>query len=581
MTSVLAPNTQRRSPASSDAAPVKPKLFAFIASDADGRSPSNTRRFIRSHVMRGKNTRKRGHGSPRTPTPSSTPSPTDDNADASTTVPSQRTSPVATSEGPEEHFSDSPDHMPYNPSSALSDSLSSCDDGIVEESVSDPVDNVRTSPTTLVCVAKHGINGAPEGVTLRMASLPGPVNFSSSMCAFDFAENIGFDGQQLIHDFFTSLKRSLYPLDLCTSIPDSEDYWFRWLLEDPAYLNSALFNVSIFHDIIARRSLKPSQVEIANVHQLFSPRSWRYLRRTIKLLQERIEDKSTQAKDSTAAVVVSLAMTAELVGDDKAFNIHVEGLKNMVRMRGGLDTFPINSKMQIKICRVDLGWSIKTGAKPQLRRVEDLDWAPVCRPILKEHNLAHVATESTVQPLLSLLDEKLHNIFTDVRDFCCLATFLRSNSRKLSPAVFQEIMVSMQYRLLLLDYNKDPRRRLEEAIRLSLLTFQFTFYRLTPGIKGPYDLLSKQLREALQNVDVLHPMLADLQLWMFFIGSMVVLDSSDPWIIETLAELIGNAEWPEVEHRLRGVVWIDAIHSDAGHWLYKTILEAKPGQAMS
>jgi hypothetical protein len=150
---------------------------------------------------------------------------------------------------------------------------------------------------------------------------------------------------------YTSLKRSLYPLDLCTSIPDSEDYWFRWLLEDPAYLNSALFNVSIFHDIVARRNRKPSQVEIASAQELFSPRSWRYLRRTINLLQERIENKSTQDKDSTAAVVVSLAMTAELVGDDKAFNIHVEGLKNIVRMRGGLDAFPINSKMQIKICR--------------------------------------------------------------------------------------------------------------------------------------------------------------------------------------------------------------------------------------
>lgn len=45
---------------SADILPVRaPKSFEFISSDSAGKPPADTRKFIRSHVMRGKNTKKR------------------------------------------------------------------------------------------------------------------------------------------------------------------------------------------------------------------------------------------------------------------------------------------------------------------------------------------------------------------------------------------------------------------------------------------------------------------------------------------------------------------------------------------
>lgn len=153
----------------------------------------------------------------------------------------------------------------------------------------------------------------------------------------------------MTHIVFTTIKECLYPAELCFEWDQAKVCWFRWLLIDPAYLESVLFMVSGFQDLVDLKVSGPHSSGTWNFS--YSNRTQWHLRKTLKLLQEKIQDHNTQLSDSTLAVVTTLAMMADASGDTLACQTHVAGLKKMVKIRGGLRGFESNRQIQIKLCR--------------------------------------------------------------------------------------------------------------------------------------------------------------------------------------------------------------------------------------
>ena len=107
--------------------------------------------------------------------------------------------------------------------------------------------------------------------------------------------------------------------------------------------------VSAFQDLIDLKTLGIDQNGALTLS--YSKQTQFHLRKTLQLLQDRIENRDTQVSDSTLAVVTTLAMMADASGDVPACRTHVAGLKKMVKMRGGLRGFKDNRQIQIKLCR--------------------------------------------------------------------------------------------------------------------------------------------------------------------------------------------------------------------------------------
>ncbi|KFA55365.1 hypothetical protein S40293_05694 [Stachybotrys chartarum IBT 40293] len=541
--------------------PQKQRSFAFIAAQTDGRAPSDSRRLIRSHVMRGKNTGKRNQTASVSPQPAS--------------PPHQPRQSLPT------HYDDLVDLSSGDSSSPDEDDDEG--DGGVERNATSTLRISSTATVTIVRPSKIGQD--PKQIIIHTACMPGPLICPPGMYRLHFAEAMDEESQRSLQTFFMlaneAFMSALSPPDLCGKTKERQDHWWQWLLRDPAYLNSALFNIGAFIDIIDfcekhNAAVPGSSVMFpTSIFEAFSPKTWGYLRRTIKLLQDRIEDPEEQLSVSTAAVVLSLAMTAELIGDDSAFESHVAGLVRIVRLRGGIETFDDFRLMQTKICRVDLGWALKTGRKPQLR--PDIDWAPCTVGILESQSLGHLATPSGIDSLLHPLDTSIYDIFTDVRNLSLLIDHHRSINSYLNPRIFQDTVLSVRYRLLLFDYNRSAAHILQEAIRVSLLTYDFTFYRSTPGIQRPFEDFSRQLQESVEALDGYGgPMITDLMLWMLFIGAMVVLNVKEKWVATRLIQMTAGMRWHEVEERLKGVIWVDYLHQKRG----KDIFDAVRGMAV-
>jgi hypothetical protein len=160
-------------------------------------------------------------------------------------------------------------------------------------------------------------------------------------------------------------------------------------------------------------------------------------------------------------------------------------------------------------------------------------------------------------------DYKLKSAFKDLRDFSALANQLIPARRKLEPEIFQEIMLSVQYRLLVLEYLLDEHP-LREAIRLGLLAYESTIFLQIQGVKLKSDLFTSQLREAIEAIPVEGEAIANVKLWLLLIGSMVIFDSKAPWLAQSIQSLTGRQTWSQVRKRVKEVMWIDIIHDLAG-----------------
>ncbi|KAH7312741.1 hypothetical protein B0I35DRAFT_411419 [Stachybotrys elegans] len=502
----------------------KSPQFTFIQADSQGRSPTEARRLIRSQCMVGKNIGKRR----------------------------RRNIITARRGGDEEKALAAPaDRRDWTKG--------------------DRVD-VSVSSSCTVSLSKH--DNTISDVVFLTACLPGPLRALPALLLQPFAESVGFAEHQLLMECtlpvpiptpishsvltiigmadFTSIKNALYPVEICFEMDPTADAWFHWMLSDPVYKMTALLLVSVFRDMLgSSNSPQPCPME------LLSPRSIMYFRRSMSSLRDRIEDNQRHLEDGTAAIISALALAAEVVGDDAALAIHMEGMKRIVHLKGGLDAFNHNGKLQVKLCRVDLGWALKTGCKPQLCDAEALSWASASSNAYASHGITLPSGgPSSIEAFIECLDTKLRTVFQDLHSFSSLANHLIKQGAKVKPQVFQEMMLSVQYRLLLLAYTPGG---LHEALRVALLTYQVTLF-MPNSIKLPFAVLRGQLHGAIQSLDSSSSMLRNLKLWMLFNGGMGVLDRRDPWYRTSTAQLIKGSSWADVEERLKAIMWVDAVH---------------------
>ena len=75
--------------------------------------------------------------------------------------------------------------------------------------------------------------------------------------------------------------------------------------------------------------------------------------KTVRLLRERLllEDKQAKFSDSTVLVILTLAMIAYHIGEYESAKHHLKGLRKIIYLRGGLDSFNHLPKLLIEILR--------------------------------------------------------------------------------------------------------------------------------------------------------------------------------------------------------------------------------------
>jgi len=118
--------------------------------------------------------------------------------------------------------------------------------------------------------------------------------------------------------------------------------WIAPLAVDPVYLHANIFTSLYYFDVILpRRSSRPSQRTLHHHHKALS------------LLRERLLYGNDHARLSNNTVSVVLCFTGQAfwTGDLRSATNHMEGIRKIANLRGGLSTSKDNEKLLVEILR--------------------------------------------------------------------------------------------------------------------------------------------------------------------------------------------------------------------------------------
>ncbi|KAL3451140.1 hypothetical protein BJX65DRAFT_269029 [Aspergillus insuetus] len=140
--------------------------------------------------------------------------------------------------------------------------------------------------------------------------------------------------QRLIHSFLHKIAFQYYPLDLNASSNPFLVSWWPLALGDPALFHVSLQTACLDEELLAQRGFHASEVLMAD---------------SVALLRRKVEDPSLAVQDGTMNSVITLAAIEFGKGNTQVSQMHVDGVKKLVDMRGGINavrqTSPLTARM--------------------------------------------------------------------------------------------------------------------------------------------------------------------------------------------------------------------------------------------
>lgn len=330
---------------------------------------------------------------------------------------------------------------------------------------------------------------------------------------------------------------------------------------------------------------------------------------TLQLLQARLNafqqgQRDLVFRDSTIMVIIFLAAAAELTGDFASVENHVDGLLKIVSLRGGVGSLNTHNNMQVKVCRygsdvltssirvqsrrhrtemsisnrkirADLGLALRSGTRARLFR-EGIAWDCFVanRGVIR---CSHESYKAQIDAFVDALDPRLGNCWKDLHAFSCMSNLAYQTTRKLSPFTYNEMMISILYRLMYLSFEEGSP---QEAIRIGLLTFSSTIFLTRLYMKQPYErlfnLFDSSLFKLCQCTSTIVPQ--PIMLWLMILYHMVAYRQPSPgdwqsvWLGKAVS-LTGIETWPQARIIPKSVMWVDFVHDAPGKKAFEVAAE--------
>jgi hypothetical protein len=227
------------------------------------------------------------------------------------------------------------------------------------------------------------------------------------------------------------------------------------------------------------------------------------------------------------------------------------------------------------IARADLSYALMFGHQPLLFQ-EGISWdcfIAECGFIKCSHQ-PHDAIVRTFAE--TTLDTRLHNALRDLHAFSCISNVAYQTTRKLSPDTYNEMMISILYRLTHLSFENDI---LQDAIRTGLLVFSSTIFMQRVFMDQPYDHLLSLYTNALSRLrkftDIDLPV--PIVLWLTMLSHVVAHEEPSPadwrsiWFEEAILRADINS-WAQALEILRSIAWVDFIHDRLGKQAFEAAM---------
>lgn len=216
--------------------------------------------------------------------------------------------------------------------------------------------------------------------------------------------------------------------------------------------------------------------------------------------------------------------------------------------------------------RADLGLALRSGSHARLFR-EGIAWDCFIanRGLIR---CSHEPYRAQIHAFVDALEPKFGNCWKDLHAFSCMSNLAYQTTRKLSPDTYNEMMISILYRLMYLSFEEGS---LQEVIRTGLLTFSSTIFLTRLYRRQPYEhlfhLFSSALLKLCQSTSIIVP--RPIMLWLMVLYHVVAYKNSTPgdwqsiWLGKAVS-LSGAKVWSQAHAILKSIMWVDFVHEAPG-----------------
>ena len=225
----------------------------------------------------------------------------------------------------------------------------------------------------------------------------------------------------------------------------------------------------------------------------------------------------------------------------------------------------------MKFRSVDLEYALQNGWKPSLRR--DKFPYDLVRALIEQHDVKDDIFKSING--IEEVNDGLQRIYWDVASVSCLLT---RGLVKLQPTIFQEILLSILYRLLHLQHLSElhSMNKVDPLWHLSLLAFMTAMlFRPASPKRLAYGLLASHYRSHFENISDNASKNQRMIFWALFVGGISVLQDDDKiWLlphIKSIASSAGIVDWKGAREWLHSYPWIDVFHEKPAQELWDKV----------
>lgn len=163
-------------------------------------------------------------------------------------------------------------------------------------------------------------------------------------------------------------------------------------------------------------------------------------------------------------------------------------------------------------------------------------------------------------------DTKLRIIWKDLQEFTRSVNLAFQIGQKMDFSVCQQILISVLYRLLLIDFS--PKSS-DQAFHVGMLAFSSNTFLQMKNFPIHFEKLSVQLRDTILGLDTLEDdSTLELKIWLLFVARLSIqTGNGDSWLLpemrKTLAAL-SLTTWKSVKDKLKNYLWIGMLHDACG-----------------
>ncbi|KAA8644403.1 hypothetical protein EYZ11_002784 [Aspergillus tanneri] len=398
-----------------------------------------------------------------------------------------------------------------------------------------------------------------DGASMR--SLDG----SSALSSYRFGSLDPFDSypqtrlprervQRLIHSFIHKIAFQYYPLDLNPTSNPFLVTWWPLALGDPALFHVSLQTACLDEELLAQKGFQTSEILMVD---------------SVTLLRRKVEDVSLAVQDGTMNSVITLAAIEFGKGNIKMSEVHVDGVKRLVNMRGGINsvrqTSPLTARMISWVSMIVMG-------HPQFETQDDIGIGDGIPPIPEWH-LDSTTLHDDLSDLSGIIDvdSVVQNVFIRLRN-----AFRRAHQIPFPTTRLHDLTCFVIHRLLhsASETTIPQSSSITECIRYAIIIYMFitqgpTYYSHAVIL----NTIITRFVKYLQQLEPTPHVSDSLNVWLLAIG--MVASTYSPhyqWFTErarAVAASLQLGNWNDVFARVKNVLWLETLQGEIifrSHW---------------